>query len=106
MTNPKYLASLKRILRKYATNYKFHIAQSVNEGINLIQGKKIDLVPCDILMPEKDGFEMFKTLKADEKTISIPVVMLTGMLSSKLKLKALRTSDGTMSNNKFKAETA
>jgi len=85
----KCLASLKRILRKYAANWRFHIAQSVDEGINLIQGKKIDLVICDILMPEKDGFEMLKTLKADEKTKSIPVVMLTGMHDSKLKLKAL-----------------
>lgn len=87
--DPKCLAGLKRILRKYATGWRFHIAQTVDEGIHLVQDKKIDLVICDILMPEKDGFEMLKTLKADEKTKSIPVVMLTGMLDSKLKLKAL-----------------
>ncbi|WP_020588707.1 EAL domain-containing protein [Desulfobacter curvatus] len=87
--DPKSLASLKRILRNYAANWRVHIAQSVDEGIHLIQGGKIDLVICDILMPEKDGFEMLKTLKADEKTKSIPVVMLTGMLDSKLKLKAV-----------------
>nr|WP_320192176.1 EAL domain-containing protein [uncultured Desulfobacter sp.] len=87
--DPKILASLKRILRQYTTNWEFHIAQSVDEGINFLGNKKIDLVICDILMPEKDGFEMLKTLKAGEKTKSIPVIMLTGMLDSKLKLKAL-----------------
>ena len=87
--DPKCLASLKRILRKYTAEWKFHIAQSVDEGISLISEHKIDLVLCDILMPEKDGFEMLKFLKADEKTKSIPVVMLTGMIDSKLKLKAL-----------------
>jgi diguanylate cyclase (GGDEF)-like protein len=87
--DPKSLASLKRILRKYTTGWKFHIAQSVDEGISIIGEQKIDLVICDILMPEKDGFEMLKVLKADEKTKSIPVVMLTGLHDSKLKLKAL-----------------
>nr|WP_319492001.1 EAL domain-containing protein [uncultured Desulfobacter sp.] len=87
--DPKSLASLKRLLRKYTAGWKFHIAQSVDEGIELIGTHKIDLVLCDILMPEKDGFEMLKILKTDEKTKSIPVVMLTGMHDSKLKLKAL-----------------
>ncbi|MDD4274159.1 MAG: EAL domain-containing protein [Desulfobacter postgatei] len=87
--DPKCLASLKRILRKYAADWRFHIAQSVDEGIRRIEERQIDLVICDILMPEKTGFEMLKTLKADEKTKSIPVVMLTGMVDSKLKLKAL-----------------
>jgi diguanylate cyclase (GGDEF)-like protein len=87
--DPKSLTSLKRLLRKYTTGWKFHIAQSVDEGIRLIGEQKIDLVLCDILMPEKDGFEMLKALKADEKTKSIPVVMVTGMHDSKLKLKAL-----------------
>ncbi|WP_320045300.1 EAL domain-containing protein [uncultured Desulfobacter sp.] len=87
--DPKILASLKRILRKFTNDWNFYIAQSVDEGIHLIGNKKIDLVLCDILMPEKDGFEMLKTLKADEKTKSIPVLMLTGMLDSNLKLKAL-----------------
>ena len=87
--DPKHLNSLKRILRKYATGWRFHIAQSVDEGINLIQAREIDLVICDILMPKKNGFEMLKALKAGEDTKSIPVVMLTGMVDSKLKLKAL-----------------
>jgi len=87
--DPKCLASLKRILRKYAAGWRFHIAQSVDEGIDLIQDQEIDLVICDIMMPGKNGFEMLKTLKTAETTKSIPVVMLTGMVDSKLKLKAL-----------------
>ncbi|WP_321491982.1 EAL domain-containing protein [uncultured Desulfobacter sp.] len=87
--DPKCLASLKRILRKYAAQWRFHIAQSVDEGLHLIGDKEIDLVICDILMPVKSGFEMLETLQAGEKTKSIPVVMLTGLVDSKLKLKAL-----------------
>jgi len=87
--DPKSLASLKRMLRKYTAGWQFHIAQSVDEGLCVVKDNKIDLVLCDILMPEKDGFEMLNALQADEKTKSIPVVMLTGMHDSTLKIKAL-----------------
>lgn len=95
---PKSLASLKRILRKYTAMWKIHIAQSVDEGISFIGRQKTDLVICDILMPEKDGFEMLRYLKADEKTKSIPVIMLTGMHDSKLKLKALNMGAADLLN--------
>ena len=87
--DPKCLASLKRILRKYAVGWNFHIAHSVDEGLDLIENTDIDMVLCDIMMPVKSGFELLKTLQDDKKTKSIPVVMLTGMVDSKLKLKAL-----------------
>ncbi|WP_321491304.1 EAL domain-containing protein [uncultured Desulfobacter sp.] len=94
----KCLDSLKRILRDYAKEWKLHFAQGVDDGTALIQDNKIDLVICDILMPGKSGFEMLKMLKANENTKSIPVVMLTGMIDSKLKLKALNMGAADLLN--------
>ncbi len=87
--DPKCLNSLKRILRSYAGTWGFHFARSVDQGLSHIQENRTDLVICDIMMPGKSGFEMLYALKAGEGTKSIPVVMLTGMIDSKLKLKAL-----------------
>jgi DNA-binding response OmpR family regulator len=36
-----------------------------------------DLVVADIVMPEMDGYEMTRQLKADPRTASVPVLMLT-----------------------------
>jgi CheY-like chemotaxis protein len=36
-----------------------------------------DLVLLDIKMPRKDGFEVLAALRADSRTASLPVVMLT-----------------------------
>src|SRR5687767_5016385 len=40
-------------------------------------------VPCliilDLMLPDTDGFEIARRLKSDEKTASVPIVMLTAL---------------------------
>jgi CheY-like chemotaxis protein len=47
------------------------------EGIAIAQREKPALVILDLLMPEVDGFEVVKQLRADPLTADIPIVVLT-----------------------------
>lgn len=46
-------------------------------GFEIALKEKPDLIISDILMPEMDGFEMFKKLQKDDQTKSIPLIFLS-----------------------------
>ncbi|MEJ5186384.1 MAG: response regulator [Candidatus Geothermincolales bacterium] len=52
-------------------------ADNGKDAIRLALEEKPDLILLDIMMPQMDGFEVIRQLKAIRETSSIPVVMLT-----------------------------
>ncbi|MEE9224072.1 MAG: response regulator [Thermoplasmata archaeon] len=57
----------------------FSVSKALNgtEGIRMAQEEHPDLVLLDIMMPEMDGWVVYRKLKEDSKTKDIPVAMLT-----------------------------
>ena len=47
------------------------------EGLRRIRDFAPDLVLLDVMMPQMDGFEVLRNLRADSDTASIPVVFLS-----------------------------
>ena len=41
-------------------------------------GDTVDMVVCDLVMPEVDGFDVIAALKENERTASLPIVVCTG----------------------------
>lgn len=58
------------------------------EGIKIAQRLMPNLILLDINMPKMDGFAVLEKLKNSEKTITIPVIMLTGRGDDESKIKA------------------
>ena len=59
--------------------FEVSLASDGEKGLKLIKEKNPDLVLLDIIMPKMDGFEVLKQIKADKKTKSIPVILLTNL---------------------------
>ncbi|MDD5132106.1 MAG: response regulator [bacterium] len=51
-----------------------------------------DLILLDIMLPDKDGFDVLKDLKENDQTKAIPVIMLTALKSDPVKFKAATLS--------------
>ncbi len=82
--DPKIQRMLKQHLS--AAGYTVFLAKDGREGLALARKIRPKLITLDILMPEMDGWEVLRSLKADPGTAGIPVVMtsvsddrLTGM---------------------------
>jgi signal transduction histidine kinase/CheY-like chemotaxis protein len=86
--NPDVAAYLRNLLEN---DYQIAWANDGRAGID----KAIDLIPdiiiSDVMMPEKDGYEVCYTLKNDERTSHIPIILLTAKATRADKLTGLRT---------------
>ncbi|MGA1622823.1 MAG: response regulator transcription factor [Synechocystis sp.] len=49
------------------------------KGLELIRQQTPDLIICDVMMPQMDGFEVLETLQSDPDLAAIPLILLTAM---------------------------
>ena len=52
-------------------------AANGREGLALARSEMPDLILCDILMPELDGHDVLRALRADPATAAVPFIFLT-----------------------------
>src|SRR4030065_257977 len=57
--------------------YEVIVAEGGQEGLDKANSYKPELIFLDIKMPEMDGFEVLKRIRASAKTKDIPVVILS-----------------------------
>jgi DNA-binding response OmpR family regulator len=57
----------------------YHVlgAHGGKNGLDLVNSELPDLVLLDLMMPGMDGWEVYQQLKANEKTRSIPIIIIT-----------------------------
>ena len=59
------------------------------EGLNKALKYLPDIIISDVMMPEKDGIEMTRELRADMTTSHIPIILLTAKTTIESKLEGL-----------------
>ncbi|MDM8549044.1 response regulator [Desulfobacterales bacterium HSG2] len=83
------LENLRLLHRMLAdTGYKVRPASNGRMGLLTAQRELPDLVLLDIRMPDLDGYEVCKALKADENTRDIPVIFISALHETEDKVKA------------------
>ncbi|MES2558374.1 MAG: response regulator [Bacteroidota bacterium] len=73
--NPDMRENTAEILE--LANYKVLTAADGKEGVKVAQQEKPDLIVCDIMMPELDGYGVLYILGKDPSTAAIPFIFLS-----------------------------
>ena len=74
---PKNLQLLGNVLK--SENIKVAFAQNGKQAIEYAQNKLPDLILLDIMMPEMDGYEVCRQLKANSATMDIPIFFISAL---------------------------
>lgn len=69
------------LLKRYVLNAGFDVDTAYNgkEALEKVRQQIPDLILLDSVMPEMNGFELCRQIRADERLKSVPIIMVTGL---------------------------
>ena len=81
----------KRYLLSCILESNFHVIQAENgrKALTMIETDQPDVVLLDVLMPELDGFEVCRRMKANPKIANIPVLFVTVLNHDETRVEGL-----------------
>ena len=79
---------LSRRLRR--RGYEVAVACSGEDALGLLASESFDIVILDLMMPEMDGFEVLRRVRAQTSKLELPVIMATACADSKEIVEALQ----------------
>jgi DNA-binding NarL/FixJ family response regulator len=69
--------------------YEVQTADNGKEALNLLSQNLPDMIICDIMMPEMDGYGLIENVRQDPRTSWIPVLFLSARGQSQDRIKGL-----------------
>ncbi|MBF0444687.1 MAG: diguanylate cyclase [Magnetococcales bacterium] len=81
--------NIKILQQALSGDAKIIFATNGKRALELASSEKPDLILLDIIMPQMDGYEVCRILKADNETKNIPVIFITAMDEVKDETKGL-----------------
>lgn len=61
--------------------YRVVRANSGQQGLTMMKKQKPDLLLLDLMMPDVNGWDVYRAVKTDETLADIPVIVITARLS-------------------------
>jgi DNA-binding response OmpR family regulator len=76
-------------MRLQAAGMECYVCRDGPSALRFLAEHEVDVVILDVMMPQMDGFEVCRRIKADERTCNIPVLFLTARMEKADKLRGL-----------------
>lgn len=83
------LARLEIVRAVEQAGYTVSQAENGTRALDMLRGGNFALVLLDLLMPDVDGFEVLRRMKADPALIEVPVIVVTAVDDSETAHKSI-----------------
>lgn len=81
-------------VRLELNNYHIVPLYTSKRSLEITKREKPDVILLDVMMPDKDGYEVCKELRSDKETRNIPVILFTAKTDQKEYIKTGSKSVG------------
>jgi len=80
-----------RLVRSYLEQNGYHVltAHDGETALHTIRREKPDLVVLDLMLPDRDGWEITRIVRSDQALVSLPIIMLTARVEDVDKIVGL-----------------
>ena len=92
------------IARQLMPRYTLHYATNGRQGIEMAQQLMPDIILTDIMMPDTDGLQLCQTLRRNEQTNHIPIIIITAKATEEDKIRGLKAGADAYLVKPFNAE--
>lgn len=76
---------------EFSKYFMVDVAEDGKEGLKSATNHSPNLIICDVMMPEMDGFEVTRQLKNNFETCHIPIILLTAHTSAEHQLEGFES---------------
>jgi len=98
-------ADIRMILKEiFKDDFKIIEAQDGQEALKIAEKEIPDCIISDVMMPKMDGYEFTKTIKNNELTSFIPIILLTAKTSDEAHLEGLKSTADAFLTKPFNNE--
>jgi DNA-binding NarL/FixJ family response regulator len=79
------------LVKDYLEFRGYHVISAENgrEALEILREEKPDMIICDVMMPEVDGYSLVQQIRESPQTSSIPVMLLSAKSQSQDRVKGL-----------------
>lgn len=92
------------IISIFEKDYNINEGENGKIGIEKALNNLPDLIISDIMMPEVDGIQLCNTLKANELTSHIPIILLTAKVGEENEIEGIKTGADVYVTKPFNSE--
>jgi CheY-like chemotaxis protein/predicted regulator of Ras-like GTPase activity (Roadblock/LC7/MglB family) len=79
-------------------------AATGSEALERIESDEPDIVVCDVLMPDKDGYEICTFVKQHPRLARTPVLLMSGIVNDEVRERAARVQSADVLSKPFAAD--